>query len=64
MNVARHLGVDAESALRLAVGKFSARFRAVELLASARGVPLPGAPLDALDGLWEEVKRSGSGPVD
>lgn len=58
VNVARHLGVDAESALRRATAKFGARFRAVEVLAAARGVPMPGAPLDVLDELWDEVKRA------
>ncbi len=64
VNVARHLGLDAESALRRATVKFSSRFRAVEGLAAARGVALPGAPLAVLDGLWDEVKRSGPGPVE
>jgi tetrapyrrole methylase family protein / MazG family protein len=64
VNVARHLGVDAESSLRRAVAKFGDRFRAVESLAAARGVAMPGAPLEVLDGLWEEVKRSPRGPVE
>ena len=56
VNVARHLGVDPEAALRGATAKFRARFEAVEALAAARGVPLPGAPLEVLDELWDEVK--------
>jgi tetrapyrrole methylase family protein / MazG family protein len=64
VNVARHLGVDAEVALRRAAVKFSVRFRGVEALAATRGIALPGAPLDVLDGLWDEVKRSGEGPVE
>jgi len=63
VNVARHLGVDAEVALRGAARKFAARFRAVEALASARGIAMPGAPLEVLDALWDEVKRSGAGDV-
>jgi len=58
VNVARHLGVDPEAALRGATAKFRVRFAAVEALARARGVALPGAPLDVLDGMWDEVKRS------
>jgi tetrapyrrole methylase family protein / MazG family protein len=56
VNVARHLGVDPEGALRGATAKFRARFEAVEALAAARGLALPGAPLEALDELWDEVK--------
>jgi tetrapyrrole methylase family protein/MazG family protein len=56
VNVARHLGVDPEEALRAATAKFRARFAAVEELAGARGLPLPGTPLVVLDQLWEEVK--------
>lgn len=56
VNVARHLGLDAESALRGATAKFRDRFMAVERLASARGIDLAGAGLDVLDHLWDEVK--------
>ena len=56
VNVARHLGVDPEAALRAATAKFRDRFVAVEALAAARGLALPGAPLAELDGLWDEVK--------
>jgi tetrapyrrole methylase family protein/MazG family protein len=60
VNVARHLGVDAEAALRGATAKFRARFQAVEALAGARGVDLAGADLATLDRLWEEVKAGRS----
>ncbi len=56
VNVARHLGVDPEAALRGATAKFRDRFSAVEALAAARGLQLPGAPLAELDALWDEVK--------
>jgi tetrapyrrole methylase family protein/MazG family protein len=49
VNVARHLGVDPESALRDAAAKFRNRFQAMEQLAAARGVSVD-------DDLWEEVK--------
>jgi tetrapyrrole methylase family protein/MazG family protein len=49
VNVARHLGVDPESALRDGAAKFRARFKAMEDLARVRGVPVD-------DSLWEEVK--------
>lgn len=58
VNVARHLGVDPESALRAAANKFRARFERVEALARERGIAVPGADLATLDALWDEVKRS------
>jgi tetrapyrrole methylase family protein/MazG family protein len=57
VNVARHLGVDAESALRAASQKFRTRFEAVEALARARDIELATAGLGQLDALWEEVKQ-------
>ncbi len=59
VNVARHLGVEPESALRAATRKFRDRFEAVERLASARGIDLRAADLAALDALWDEVKATG-----
>lgn len=55
-NLARHLGVDAESAAAGATDKFSARFRAVEAAAKARGRSLSDMTLEEMDALWEEVK--------
>jgi tetrapyrrole methylase family protein/MazG family protein len=52
VNVARHLGVDPETALRAAAVKFRRRFTAMEALAAARGVPID-------DDLWDEVKSAG-----
>jgi len=57
VNVARHLHVDPESALRAAAQKFRTRFDAVEALARARNIELTTAGLDQLDALWEEVKQ-------
>jgi tetrapyrrole methylase family protein/MazG family protein len=59
VNVARHLGVEPELALRAASNKFRARFEAVEALARQRSIDLQAADLAALDALWEEVKASG-----
>ena len=56
VNVARHLGIEPESALRAATLKFRGRFEQVERLAGERGIVLKGAGLVALDGLWDEVK--------
>lgn len=56
VNVARHLGVEPESALRAATQKFRGRFEQVEALATARGIDLHTAGLAVLDALWDEVK--------
>jgi tetrapyrrole methylase family protein/MazG family protein len=58
VNVARHLGVDPESALRAATAKFRVRFGHVERLARARGLDLGTLDLAALDQLWDEVKAA------
>jgi tetrapyrrole methylase family protein/MazG family protein len=51
INLARHLGVDGEVALRGAIDRFEARFRHME------GVgPLDGLTLDELNRRWEEAK--------
>ena len=49
VNVARHLGVDAETALRAATDKFRRRFEGVERLAALRHIDLHHADLAALD---------------
>ena len=57
-NLARHLGVDAESALEGATAKFSRRFRSVEAAARERGRSLRDMTLAEMDALWEESKAS------
>ena len=57
VNVARHLQVDPESALRAAANKFRRRFEQVEAIAADRGIDLLAADLAALDALWDEAKR-------
>ena len=52
VNVARHLDIDPEGALRAATDKFRDRFKAMERLAVQRGVTVD-------DTLWDEVKRQG-----
>jgi tetrapyrrole methylase family protein/MazG family protein len=56
VNVARHLGIDPEAALRSAAAKFRERFTALEQLAEVRGLSLRALDLEGLDDLWEEVK--------
>ena len=57
MNLSRKLKVDPEVALSRATRKFVRRFQSVEALAKEQGAPLQGQSLEALDLLWEEVKR-------
>ena len=57
VNLSRHLGHDAEQALRGASDKFRHRFEQVEQLALSRGIDLANAPLEQLDALWDEVKK-------
>ena len=54
VNYARHLDIDPEAALRGAVDKFEARFRAVEALAQR---PLADMDLEELETLWQQAKR-------
>jgi tetrapyrrole methylase family protein/MazG family protein len=56
VNLARHLKVDPEAALRGATAKFRDRFRAMEARAEERGVELTTLGLTELDALWDEVK--------
>ncbi len=57
VNLSRHLGHDAEQALRGASDKFRHRFEQVEQLALSRDIDLAHAPLEQLDALWDEVKK-------
>ncbi len=57
VNLARHLDVDAEQALRRATAKFEARFRVVEQLATSQSLSLEQLDIDALEALWQESKR-------
>jgi len=60
-NLARHLGVDSEGALRRANRKFERRFKRMEAIASAEGgsgdgqVSMPTS-LERLEALWQRVK--------
>lgn len=54
-NIARHLGVDPESALRSTNAKFERRFRHIEKRLAEHGLAGRQA-LDLLDALWDEAK--------
>ena len=57
-NVARHLGVDPEGALRDANAKFVRRFRSIEAALRAEGRTPEDAALEEMDQLWDEAKAS------
>lgn len=56
VNIARHLAVDPESALRRTNRKFRRRFGWVERQLRARGKSPEQATLDEMEALWQEAK--------
>ena len=54
VNLARHLGIDPEAALREATHRFEDRFRRVETLTEE---PLQNLSIEQLEGLWQQAKR-------
>ena len=56
VNVARHLAIDPESALRGTNAKFERRFRHIEAKLATSEESLAEMSLDDLDRLWEEAK--------
>lgn len=57
VNLCRKLGVHSSLALDKANAKFQRRFETVEKTAAERGVDLRSAGLEALDRIWDEIKR-------
>ena len=55
-NLARHLKIDPEQALRRTNRKFELRFRAVEQALSKGGRAMADTPLDDLESLWQAAK--------
>lgn len=58
VNLSRHLGIDAETALRSAADKFRDRFQSVVALAEQRKLDLAKCSLIQLDELWEIAKQN------
>ena len=58
VNLARKLGVDAETALSGANKRFLARFRHIEQTLCAEGREVDGTSLEELDRLWEQAKKA------
>jgi ATP diphosphatase len=56
VNLARHVGVDPELALRRTNAKFERRFGYIEHALASRGRSLESATLQEMDALWEEAK--------
>ena len=63
VNLARHVGVDPEAALRAANAKFTARFRRIEAALAESGQNARDVGLAELDRLWEQAKSAERGPV-
>lgn len=59
VNLARHAGVDPETALRGANAKFERRFSYVEDGLAASGRAPKQATLEEMDALWNEAKKKG-----
>ncbi len=59
VNLARKLGVQPGQALERANTRFQERFGRLERLAADRGITVHTAGLEALDRLWDEVKKAG-----
>jgi ATP diphosphatase len=57
-NLARHLRVDPEAALRAANAKFTRRFEAIEAALAADGRTPAESDLAEMDALWDAAKRA------
>jgi nucleoside triphosphate diphosphatase len=64
VNLARHLKVDPEGALRSANAKFERRFAHIENRLAEKGRRPEGASLDEMEALWLEAKGLESPAVD
>ena len=58
-NLARHLKVDPEAALRGANAKFTRRFHFIERELAAEGRAASGASLEEMEALWQKAKKTG-----
>lgn len=63
VNLARHLQVDAEDALRQANAKFERRFRYIEEALKAQGRTPQEASLEEMDAFWDAAKVEEKGVV-
>ncbi len=56
-NLARHLDVDPEAALRRTNAKFESRFRAIEATLAEQGRSTDEASLEDMDAIWTAIKQ-------
>lgn len=63
-NLARHLKIDPEAALRAANSKFMRRFAHIEARLADQGLRPEDSTLEAMDALWDEAKRIERGTRD
>ena len=63
VNLARHLGVDCESALRKSNRKFRRRFQSMEERLRAQGGALEQSSMEELEALWQQAKRDEREPA-
>ncbi|CCP02088.1 Protein mazG [Erwinia amylovora Ea644] len=56
VNLSRHLGSKAETALQKANTKFERRFRQVEQIIAAQGLEMQQASLEQMEAAWQKVK--------
>jgi ATP diphosphatase len=62
-NLARHLRIDPEAALRAANAKFTRRFEAIEAALAAEGRRPADSTLAEMDALWDAAKRAERKPA-
>lgn len=58
VNLARHLGVDPDQALKESIREFTRRYGFIEAEARRRGVEASKLSLEEKDRIWEDAKRS------
>lgn len=62
INYARFLQIDAEAALERTNKKFMYRFQEMEKMAAEKGLQLGSMSLEAMDELWNEIKKKKVAP--
>lgn len=63
VNLGRHLGLDAEDALRKANSKFTRRFNYIEDKLEANDSSVDEASLEEMDAIWNEIRKRENRPT-
>jgi MazG family protein len=63
-NIARHMKVEPEAALKLTNRKFRRRFEYIETTLQKRGQPFDQTSIDELEEFWQEAKRQSTDYTD